>query len=236
MNVIYQKRMSSAGGILMDKQIVLHIESGDLKIVFESPNSLATLKLVGGQGSAIYLNGSDESVCIEELDAAAAHKLPFTIVPSHSMGDSVITDIRSVKGIGYPLAHSSPDLKLAETSLLEKQVTSIIYELGIPLNIKGCSYLREAIIMTVNNPDIIYALTKELYPAVADIFDTTASRVDRGIRYAITVAWQRMDTDVMKEYFSQRLSFSMTKPTNSEFIATISDRLLQRMKEVGIAN
>jgi two-component system response regulator (stage 0 sporulation protein A) len=122
-------------------------------------------------------------------------------------------------------------IKSAEYVILETQVTNIIYKLGVPANIKGYRYLREAIILAVNNPDIIYAVTKELYPAVAQIFDTTTPRVERSIRHAITVAWRRMDTDIINEYFRHRMSFSMTKPTNSEFIATISDRLLLRMNE-----
>jgi two-component system response regulator (stage 0 sporulation protein A) len=190
---------------IVENQIVVHIKSDGLKIAIEAPDSLTSLKIICDQGSEIYLNGSEVSD---------------------------ITDKERTKGIGHPLARNYPNHKSVGSTILETQVINIIYQLGIPANIKGYGYLREAIILVVNNPDIIYALTKELYPAVAHIFDTTASRVERGIRHAITVAWQRMDSGIMKEFFGYRMSFSMTKPTNSEFIATISDRLLLRMNDV----
>lgn len=109
---------------------------------------------------------------------------------------------------------------------LERQVTAIIHEVGVPAHIKGYQYLREAIIFTVNDMDAINAVTKVLYPAVARRFGTTASRVERAIRHAIEVAWDRGDLDTLQKYFGYTVSNSKGKPTNSEFIAMISDRLV----------
>ena len=106
---------------------------------------------------------------------------------------------------------------------LEHMVTDIIKEIGVPAHVKGYCYLRTAIMLTSRRPDLIYAMTKELYPAVGDIYDTTAQRVERAIRHAIELAWDNGDMNILSVYFSYRIRKSTDKPTNSEFIATISD-------------
>ena len=108
---------------------------------------------------------------------------------------------------------------------LEREVTAIIHDIGVPAHIKGYQYLREAIVYTVNDMDAINAVTKVLYPAVARKFGTTASRVERAIRHAIEVAWDRGDLDTLQKYFGYTVSNSKGKPTNSEFVAMISDRI-----------
>ena len=108
---------------------------------------------------------------------------------------------------------------------LEAQVTKIIHQIGVPAHIKGYQYLRTAIIMTINNPDIINSVTKVLYPTVAKTYNTTSSRVERAIRHAIEVAWDRGDLDVLNSFFGYTVQNSRGKPTNSEFIAMISDNL-----------
>ena len=109
---------------------------------------------------------------------------------------------------------------------LEAMVTSIIHDIGVPAHIKGYQYLREAIMMTVADMDVINAVTKILYPEVAKKFGITASRVERAIRHAIEVAWDRGDLETLQKYFDYTVSNSKGKPTNSEFIAMISDRLI----------
>ena len=106
---------------------------------------------------------------------------------------------------------------------LEHMVTDIIKEIGVPAHVKGYSYLRSAIMLTSRKPDLIYAMTKELYPAVGDIYDTTSQRVERAIRHAIELAWDNGDMEILSNYFSYRIRKSTDKPTKSEFIATISD-------------
>lgn len=114
---------------------------------------------------------------------------------------------------------------------LENVVTGIIHEIGVPAHIKGYQYLREAIIIAVGDMDVINAVTKILYPEVAKRFGTTASRVERAIRHAIEVAWDRGDLETLQKYFGYTVSNAKGKPTNSEFIAMIADRLQLQQKE-----
>ena len=108
---------------------------------------------------------------------------------------------------------------------IEAMVTGIIHEIGVPAHIKGYQYLREAIMIAVNDMDVINAITKVLYPQVAKTFQTTPSRVERAIRHAIEVAWDRGDLETLQKYFGYTVSNVKGKPTNSEFIAMIADRL-----------
>ncbi len=108
---------------------------------------------------------------------------------------------------------------------LETQVTKILHKIGVPAHIKGYQYLRTAIIMTVENNNLINSVTKILYPSVAKTYETTSSRVERAIRHAIEVAWDRGDLDVLNSYFGYTIQNERGKPTNSEFIAMISDNL-----------
>lgn len=113
---------------------------------------------------------------------------------------------------------------------LEVTVSEIMHQIGVPAHIKGYQYLREAIILSINNTEMMNSVTKLLYPTVAKTFDTTASRVERAIRHAIEVAWDRGDVDVLSSYFGYTIQNSRGKPTNSEFIAMISDKLRLKMK------
>lgn len=113
--------------------------------------------------------------------------------------------------------------------VLKTQITEILHQIGVPAHIKGYNYLRDSIIMAVEDPHIITAVTKQLYPSVAKKYDTTSSRVERAIRHAIEVAWDRGDVDVLNSYFGYTIQNSRGKPTNSEFIAMISDKLCLRM-------
>ena len=118
---------------------------------------------------------------------------------------------------------------------IESMVTSIIHEIGVPAHIKGYQYLREAIIIAVNDMDVINAITKVLYPQVAKTFQTTPSRVERAIRHAIEVAWDRGDLDTLQRFFGYTVSNTKGKPTNSEFIALIADKLQLQLKSASSA-
>lgn len=113
---------------------------------------------------------------------------------------------------------------------VEVKVTEILHEIGVPAHIKGYHYLRDSIIMSIEQPDIINAVTKQLYPSVAKKYETTSSRVERAIRHAIEVAWDRGDVDVLNSYFGYTIHNDRGKPTNSEFIAMISDKLRLQIK------
>ena len=121
-------------------------------------------------------------------------------------------------------------LNRSDKTGIETMVTNIIHEIGVPAHIKGYQYLREAIIIAVNDMDVINAITKVLYPQVAKTFQTTPSRVERAIRHAIEVAWDRGDLDTLQRFFGYTVSNTKGKPTNSEFIALIADKLQLQMK------
>lgn len=108
---------------------------------------------------------------------------------------------------------------------LEISLTRMLHELGMPAHIKGYQYIREGIIMIYNNPGMIGGITKELYPDVASKYHTTVSRVERAIRHAIEVSWNRGNWDLMEEIFGHSVDIDKAKPTNSEFIVTIADKL-----------
>ena len=108
---------------------------------------------------------------------------------------------------------------------LQVSITKLLHELGIPSHIKGYQYVRDGITMVYEKPQVIGAITKELYPSVAEKYNTTVSRVERAIRHAIEVSWNRGDWDIMEEIFGNSVDIDRAKPTNSEFIVTIADKL-----------
>ena len=115
-----------------------------------------------------------------------------------------------------------------------RQRTDVIHEIGVPAHIKGYQYLREAILLTIDDMDIINSVTKVLYPEVARKFNTTPSRVERAIRHAIEVAWDRGDIETLQKFFGYTVSNIKGKPTNSEFIAMIADCLSLRQKQASV--
>ena len=133
-------------------------------------------------------------------------------------------------------SRQNPVLRRPGQNSIEAMVTGIIHEIGVPAHIKGYQYLREAIIIAVNDMDVINAITKVLYPQVAKTFQTTPSRVERAIRHAIEVAWDRGDLDTLQRFFGYTVSNTKGKPTNSEFIALIADKLSLQLKSSEVAN
>lgn len=132
-----------------------------------------------------------------------------------------ILSLYSMRGKHFDSEPVSPGLRV--------QVTEILHQIGVPAHIKGYHYLRDSIIMAIENPEIINAVTKQLYPSVAKQYNTTSSRVERAIRHAIEVAWDRGDVDVLNSYFGYTIHNTRGKPTNSEFIAMIADKLCLQM-------
>ncbi len=140
--------------------------------------------------------------------------------------------INRIKNAGATVKHEFRPLPGQEVNLsaqmevdLEARVTDMIHEIGIPAHIKGYHYLRDAIIMSIEDMDVLNAITKVLYPTVAKMHQTTASRVERAIRHAIEVAWSRGKLDTLDDLFGYTVSNGKGKPTNSEFIALIADTI-----------
>ncbi len=130
----------------------------------------------------------------------------------------IVETERTAKRTRYPQAN------------VEALVTSMIHEIGVPAHVKGYQYLREAIMIAVDDMDVINAITKVLYPQVAKKFSTTSSRVERAIRHAIELAWDRGDLETLQKFFGYTVSNTKGKPTNSEFIALIADKLQLQLK------
>lgn len=122
------------------------------------------------------------------------------------------------------------DLRISNVQNLEVTITAIIHEIGIPAHVKGYHYLREAIIQVITDNTLINAITKQLYPSIAKKFSTEPSRVERAIRHAIELAWDRGNTDTLNSFFGYTIQNSKGKPTNSEFIAMIADKLMLNMR------
>ena len=119
-------------------------------------------------------------------------------------------------------------------SNLQVSISKMLHDLGIPSHIKGYQFLRDAVSMIFENPDIIGGITKELYPELASRYDTTVSRVERAIRHAVEISWNRGDIDLMEKIFGHSVYIDRAKPTNSEFIVTIADKLRLDFHKVGV--
>ncbi|EXX88326.1 chemotaxis protein CheY [Paenibacillus darwinianus] len=138
------------------------------------------------------------------------------------VGNQAVVSPSNYNSSMFPKSNVVP---LAKGKNLDANITSIIHEIGVPAHIKGYQYLREAITMVYNNIEILGAITKTLYPAIAEKFKTTPSRVERAIRHAIEVAWTRGNIDSISHLFGYTINISKSKPTNSEFIAMVADKL-----------
>ena len=140
-----------------------------------------------------------------------------------------IIQISSWKGVGIT-AHYEAQEDLTVV------ITEILHQIGVPAHIKGYQYLRDAIIMVIREPEMLNSITKILYPTIAKRNQTTPSRVERAIRHAIEVAWSRGNMDIINSLFSYTVSTGKGKPTNSEFIALIADKLSLQLKSSEVAN
>ena len=169
---------------------------------------------------------SQESVTGNAFDLGAAYYIlkPFDTKVIISRVRAVgMHDERDTKVINTVFENYKP--RPASSSQLEADVTNIIHEIGVPAHIKGYQYLRDAIIMSVNDADMLGSITKRLYPTIAKNHKTTPSRVERAIRHAIEVAWGRGKMDTIEELFGYTVSSGKGKPTNSEFVALIADKI-----------
>lgn len=143
----------------------------------------------------------------------------------------VIRDVASLhKTSALPLITKLPAASKEDEVDLETVVTDFIHELGVPAHIKGYQYIRSAIMMVVENMDLLNFITKQLYPEIAKAYNTTASRVERAIRHSIEVAWSRGKPEIMNEIFGYTIHTGKGKPTNSEFIAMVADRIRLTLK------
>ena len=171
---------------------------------------------------------SNQNIFVQSLEAGADLCL-IKPVNTQNLIQNLENLLKKRKNSGSPEYYSA-QLPADETPDIEAQVTRIIHQIGVPAHIKGYQYLRTAILLTIKDSDIINSVTKVLYPSVAKKYQTTTSRVERAIRHAIEVAWDRGDVDTLNSYFGYTIQNNRGKPTNSEFIAMIADNLRLKYK------
>lgn len=169
------------------------------------------------------------TACPTDAFMASAFKLGVNYTMSRKVDINEIVDRCRMVVKNTPVVVQQEKLKMED---VEGLVTDMIHEVGVPAHIKGYSYLRVAIMLVLEDRLLIESITKLLYPTVAKKFNTSASRVERAIRHAIEVAWTRGDTDTLNSIFGFTINQAKGKPTNSEFIAMISDKLRLQIKKV----
>ena len=193
-----------------------------MDMVLPELDGLSVLSRLRQMGEAAPMVIVISAFCREQMVSAAANAGAAAFLSKPCTGAAVLENMRMLLGVEE---ESEP-----HAAALEKSVTAIIHEVGVPAHIKGYQYVREAIMITVEDMEVINSVTKVLYPEVAARFATTPSRVERAIRHAIEVAWDRGDLETLQKYFGYTVNGAKGKPTNSEFIAMISDRIRLQMR------
>lgn len=130
------------------------------------------------------------------------------------------------------LFEESAEIKYGDNYSVEVEVSSLLHDLGIPSHVRGYKYIREGIMLLYTSKEVVNLVTKDIYPEIADRYNTTSSRVERAIRHAIEISWIRGDLKIMEDIFGNSIDFERSKPTNSEFLTTIADRLKLHQKEL----
>ena len=222
----------TVAGIANDGEQALHLleehrpEILVLDLMLAKKDDLSLLKSISGwdrRPAVVATSGF-----MTDFVASAAASLGVAYLMLKPCDTQALVD--RLEELRYDSGRPTLPRRPAQPQSIEALVTGIIHEIGVPAHIKGYQYLREAIIIAVNDMDVINAITKVLYPQVAKTFQTTPSRVERAIRHAIEVAWDRGDLDTLQRFFGYTVSNTKGKPTNSEFIALIADRLQLQLK------
>jgi len=211
--VVMEAKMPELDAVSLINEINELPEPSPIVIVIANYDSPQTEREVMEAGAKYYMVKPFEagilSVKIEKLVESA----------SQSMASAQM----NLKNVSYNIHEAVPDN-------IEYVVTDIIHQIGIPAHIKGYHYLRTAILLSVENSEMINCVTKLLYPTVAKQYSTTSSRVERAIRHAIEIAWDRGNVDTLNSFFGYTIHTAKGKPTNSEFIALIADKLKLKFK------
>lgn len=234
------------------EELIGYVKQNDeIEIVGSSSNGEETLKLVQELKPNvllldIVLPGIDGFTLIEKLKSYMGSSCPKLIVASALIHEGFISKALSL-GVGYylnkPCSPESATARIIDVNaqiatlqstssersksrIIDEKISNIFITVGIPAHIKGYQFLREAIKMAIDTPEIINSITKKLYPAIAEKFDTSASKVERAIRHAIEVAWNRGKIENINSIFGLKVYTSNEKPTNGEFIALVADKML----------
>ena len=234
--------------------------TNQLKNYFSSHAVMNIVKVIedGEEGLNYILNNKDSFDCLildlllptkdglSILEALKEKRIDKKILILSALKDSRVMNNIEMFNVDYymmkPFSLESLELRLKDILIinkvanknieLEKKISKVLHNLGIPSHIKGYIYIRESIKLMYESSELVGGITKEIYPEIAKKYDSTISRVERAIRHAIEISWNRGDYDVMEEIFGNSVDFDRSKPTNSEFIATIADHL--RLYEVTV--
>lgn len=214
------------GGVLFE---TIKNDSPDIVVVdailphMDAIELIKKVQALGGKKPEFIVTSSYDNPFIERqvMQNGAAYFMlkPFDV---NSLGDRIMSLIQG----------TAADANEKECQDMEIVVTEVIHQLGVPAHIKGYHYLREAILSSLEDKELLESVTKMLYPTVAKKFDTTSSRVERAIRHAIEIAWDRGNLDTLNSFFGYTVNTCKGKPTNSEFIALITDKLRLQYKPV----
>ena len=212
------------GGVLFE---TIKNDSPDIVVVdailphMDAIELIKKVQALGGKKPEFIVTSSYDNPFIERqvMQNGAAYFKPFDV---NSLGDRIMSLIQG----------TAADANEKECQDMEVVVTEVIHQLGVPAHIKGYHYLREAILSSLEDKELLESVTKMLYPTVAKKFDTTSSRVERAIRHAIEIAWDRGNLDTLNSFFGYTVNTCKGKPTNSEFIALITDKLRLQYKPV----
>lgn len=200
---------------------------------YQDEIDLILLDLIMPKRDGLYvLNKMQEKEIEKNVIVVTSYNEPETIRRVSEFGAKYFIlkpfDLKDLENkileISSSKVHKSKILNIYENTM-QVSITKVLHSLGIPSHIKGYQYIREAIYLVYDNPSLIGGITKELYPLIGKKFETSVSRVERAIRHAIEVSWNRADWDLMNEIFGHSVDIDRAKPTNSEFIVTIADKL-----------
>ena len=201
-----------------------------LDLMLKKQDGISVLKAISAMEQKPVVLATSGFITDYVASAAASLGVRYLMLKPCDM-EALVERLEEIRGTDHRRTGNSA----VSANNMEALVTNIIHEIGVPAHIKGYQYLREAIILAVNDMDVINAITKVLYPQVAKTFQTTPSRVERAIRHAIEVAWDRGDLDTLQRFFGYTVSNTKGKPTNSEFIALIADKLQLQLKSGSVA-
>ena len=215
-------------------ETLCHMETGDFGIVF--PNVIHHYQVFSQEESRAIYFLVPPSFAGRFSEQLLTHRPLAPVIPLERVHPDIPYALERLREMWQTRqkpkapASSLDRLSAGRQASVESMVTNIIHEIGVPAHIKGYQYLREAILIAVEDMEVINAITKVLYPQVAKAFSTTPSRVERAIRHAIEVAWDRGDLETLQRFFGYTVSNTKGKPTNSEFIALIADKLQLQLK------
>lgn len=188
-----------------------------INMLLNGTDSLSLLKEIRNQPDEKVIIATSEFISADMMDSISNYQVNYFLKKPFDV--NILEEIIKVLYTRYSSSNNEKenDLKI--------EITNLLHSLGIPSHIKGYNYIRDGVEMLYRDSSLVGSITKELYPAIALSYDTTSSRVERAIRHAIEVSWMRGDYNLMEEIFGNSVDYDRSKPTNSEFIVTLADRL-----------